>query len=247
MWVCVGWSVARVLYTILLIICVSFFVLIICIDSIFYCSNEHFFVFFFCFVWFDEWRLHFWIGRKTKFIAFSPNNKKLMKFDGEKMSKNYLDKFKMRALNTSTKTTTMTTTATTAASIVAKPTYETILQRLNSISCAHVTLREPINKNKNNSTTNSNSNSNNNNNNNRVESIPNKHTTNGWRDGENAVCDTPTQELHVTAEQCVVYRNQRCLPQQSPPPINSTIESLVLPLTHSPIRYPHPLTAHSSQ
>lgn len=101
----------------------------------------------------------------------------------------------------------------------AKPTYQTILRRLNAISCAHVTLREPINKNKN--TTNGD------NNNNRMEIVPTKRTMNRWCDGSNAVCDTPTQELYVSVQQHD-YRNQQCLQQQSPSPINSTFDSVVL-------------------
>lgn len=99
----------------------------------------------------------------------------------------------------------------------AKPTYETILQKLNAISCAHVTLREPINKNKTN-------------NNIQMENNLNENN-NRWRDcAENAVCDTPTQELDVSVQQRV-YRNQQCLQQQSPTMINSTIEKLVRTFT----------------
>lgn len=95
----------------------------------------------------------------------------------------------------------------------AKPTYETILRKLNAVSCAHVTLREPINKNK---TINNNI---------EMENNSNKNNNNHWRDcAENAICDTPTQELDVSVQQRV-YRNQQCL--QQPPMINSTIEKLV--------------------
>lgn len=103
----------------------------------------------------------------------------------------------------------------------AKPTYETILQRLNAISCAHVTLREPINKNKTN-------------NNNQMEINPNE-TNDRWRDcAENAVCDTPTQELDVSDQQRVIYRNQQYSQQQSPATINSSIEKLVRTFTQLP-------------
>lgn len=117
------------------------------------------------------------------------------------MSKNYAEKFKMYTLG---------------ANSEAKPTYETILQRLNAISCAHVTLREPINKNKNN---------------NLMENNSNK-ANNRWCTSENAVCDTPTQELQISVQQQQQQRDYRIqqqrLLQQSPLPlINSTIETLV--------------------
>lgn len=102
----------------------------------------------------------------------------------------------------------------------AKPTYETILQKLNAVSCAHVTLREPINKNKTN-------------NNNQMENTTNKNNDR-WRDcAEIAVCDTPTRELDAPVQQRV-YRNQQYSQQQSPATINSSIEKLVRTFTQLP-------------
>lgn len=96
-----------------------------------------------------------------------------------------------------------------STNVDAKPTYETILQRLNKISCAHVTLREPINKNKNSDRMENNANKNNNN--------------NHWRNYGNAVCDLPPTQTSVQQRN---YRNQpfsQHQHQQMLPPIHSLV------------------------
>lgn len=143
----------------------------------------------------------------------------LRKRQKEKMSKQISNKFKPIAWNT--------------IKSEQKPTYETILQRLNAYSCAQVSLREPVINKDTNSNNQMEYDSNERNNNGNMHN----HNSNGAlsNGSRNAVYETPTPKLYLVKQepdqqhqlQLLDYQKQHCLQLQSSPSIISSIETLV--------------------